>query len=309
MIKLAVIGTGRMGTYHTRLAALHEDIILTALINPSAPSAELCALAPHLPHYTDCIDQVDAVIIATPTPTHFEIARDFLAAGKHVLVEKPITLSSQHAQELFALAAEHNVTLHVGHVERYNAGLRAAQELITTPRVITTTRSGPFHPRVAGDSVVLDLMIHDIDLVMRLAGCAPTSIHALGSKSVSAQPDTAIVNLSFGNGMLASLVVHRGAASATRCMTIEQPSDTLHVDFSTQTVAQYPADDDVCHHTPEKTNALGMQLNHFVAAIKGEQPRTNALHDLSVLETTLTIAAQITTQLTPHYETSRTAAI
>lgn len=304
MIRLAVIGTGRMGTYHTRLAAQHQGIMLAALVNPSTPSPELLAHAPHFTKHTDCIDLVDAAIIATPTPTHFAIAKDFLNAGKHVLVEKPITTSYQEAQELFSLATQQGVALHVGHVERYNAGLCAVQDQFKTPHLITTTRSGPFHPRVAGDSVVLDLMIHDIDLVMRIAGCAPSTIHALGSSSVSAQPDTAITSIALGSYTLANLVVHRGAAIGTRTLTVEQTSATFKVDFATQSATQYVPGGKPLIHSPEKTNALGLQLDYFVGAIKGIHPLSHAVHDLAVLETTLTIAAQVQAQLAHDHDTA-----
>ena len=296
MIKLAIIGTGRMGTYHTNVALANQNTNVAALVNPSPLNPALRDKAPHAQYaqnHTDILDTIDAAVIAAPTPAHFSIARDLLAAGKHVLIEKPITLSYQEAQELFSLAEQNNCVLHVGHVERYNPAFLAAQKhMIGTPQVIRATRSGPYHPRVGHDSVVLDLMIHDIDLVMKLLTTPPTLLAASGTSHVSSKPDSCIALLTAGT-MFATITAHRGAASATREMVIETPTQTLLVNFGTRTLTIKSGQEITVVEPPAAANPLATQLAAFVDAIKSGSNRRNELHDLGVLAQTLAVEAQL----------------
>ena len=239
MTKIAIIGTGHMGTYHTRVVTAHPSAHVTALVNTSDPASELIVSAQPeyvVSDYRQIIEHIDAAIIATPTPTHFAIAHHLLLAGKHVLIEKPITLSYQNAETLFAVASEKNVALHVGHVERCNPAFIALKDKLANPVLIRATRSGPFHPRVAHDSVIMDLMIHDIDLIYSLAGKSSTHMQACGIAHVSTLPDTASAHLVFDTNLVAQITVHRGAATSTREIIVETPTHTLHANLATHTL-------------------------------------------------------------------------
>lgn len=306
MIKLAIIGTGRMGTYHTRVAAQNTDVVITALVNPTAPSDELLKIAPSAQYYTshaDVVTDVDAAIIATPTPTHFEIARDFLREGKHVLIEKPITASYTEASELFKLARKYNCVLHVGHVERYNPAFIAAQRMIkSTPHLIRTVRSGPFNERVKHDSVIIDLMIHDIDLLLTITKEAPLETSAIGRSHVSQVVDTALAHMQFQSGTLASLSTHRGAAATNRGMIIQTTEQTLALDLATRTLMLTDASGVHIFKPERKSNPLADQLEYFTNAIVFDHHHRQEYHDLAVLSQALLADEQTKAILVPPAE-------
>lgn len=284
MTRIAIIGIGHMGSYHLAVAQKDKNVEVAFVVHPERPTANI-KNAQYTPRYTDIIGHVDAAIIATPTPTHFAIARDLLRAGIHVLVEKPISPTLAQAEELFALAQERNCVLHVGHVERFNPAFIAARQLLTdTPHHIRTMRSGPYHTRVADDSVVLDLMIHDIDLVCTLLNEEPHSIAAIGHSHVSAITNTASALLTFQNS-IASCSVHRGAASTTRSFIIETPTQSINVDLAQRTVISTNGLQSTAIEV-KSTNPLGEQLKHFCAAIKNGEVSCGTF-DLAALKYTL----------------------
>ena len=293
MIRVALVGTGKMGTYHARLAAAHDTIEIVAYVDINTPSDELMALAPQAIHATDLaqvIDLCDAVIIASPTPTHYAIACIALAAQKHVLIEKPITLDAAQARDLFAQAHAYNGVVQVGHVERYNPAFVTAQSLIDGPiRMIRSTRSGPYHPRVGNDSVVMDLMIHDIDLMLLLLHAPPTTVQALASSHKSMQPDTALAQLAWSTGTVATVAAHRGAMTSRREMIIETDTQQLYVDFGARTVQITDAKGERTMPA-DNSNPLNEQLCDFVNAIQAGVGAVRAAHDMDTVATTLMIA-------------------
>jgi len=294
MIRLGIIGFGKMGGYHARCAqSLSDEIKLCFIVDPhlsDIPYDNVTCVASHEEMY----GHVDAVIIATPTTTHYHIAKDFLQRGVHVLVEKPITSTREQAAHLFSLAQKHNLVLHVGHVERFNAGLLHARPFVTTPRLIRSVRSGPFSSRVAHDSVALDLMIHDVDIILSLIPSPLKSISAHGSHIVSQTADCAAATLFFQNGSIAQLSTYRNAPIASREMTIEQDDATIHIDYASQRATIYHTDKK--SETLEKKeghNPLLEEIRFFAAAITAQAPQCTRQHDRAVINTTLDICHAI----------------
>src|SRR5205814_7777055 len=147
--------------------------------------------------------------VAVPTDRHFEVARDLLEAGAHVLVEKPMTPSLEEAKELFRVARQHNRALHVGHVERFNGAVQELRKIVDRPILIESRRLGPFVPRVQKDTVVMDLMIHDLDIVLALVDAPPRRLGAFGAAVVSDAIDVATVQVAFESGTIATITASR----------------------------------------------------------------------------------------------------
>ena len=183
-VRAAVIGVGYLGRFHAQKYAQLEECELIAVVDArpeprEAVAAEVGAQA--LADYRSLLGRIDAVSIVTPTAAHYLIAREFLESGAHVLVEKPITETPEQARELIALAARHGRILQVGHLERFNSAILGAEEHLRAPRFIECHRLAPYKERGTDVSVVLDLMIHDIDIVQTLVGSAIESIDAIGT--------------------------------------------------------------------------------------------------------------------------------
>src|SRR5262245_15209090 len=222
-LRVAVIGVGHLGRIHARLMAQASEAELVAVIDPSsearaAVGAEL--KIPALAHYQSLLGQIDAAIVATPSRLHHAVAIDLLKHGVHVFVEKPMTLNVGDASDLIAAAAAHDLVLQVGHVERFNPALLAATPHLSEPKYIDAVRSGPFTCRSVDIGVVLDLMIHDIDVVLSLVGDELVSVEALGAAVFGPNEDWAQARLTFEGGCVANLFASRVAWQAQRTMQI-----------------------------------------------------------------------------------------
>jgi Predicted dehydrogenases and related proteins len=170
MVKLGVIGLGHMGGYHALACTTLPQLQLIGIADPNEKNWEKVSSLNIIKtkDFRELLEHVDAVIIAVPTDLHYQIAKVCLEHKKHILLEKPLTKNIEQAEELFKLAALHNIALHVGHVERFNGAVQELKKLINKPYLIESCRIGPFNPRVQNDSVVLDLMIHDLDIIVNL---------------------------------------------------------------------------------------------------------------------------------------------
>lgn len=214
-VKVAVLGTGSLGQHHARIYAELQaagDVELTGIFDAHAETARKVADKHQLrvfPTLAAAAAASDALSIATPTTTHFEIARDLLAQGKHLLVEKPMTDSSAQATELCELAQRHRCVLQVGHVERFNPVFKFLESVATEPKFIECHRLSPFPARSTDIGVVLDLMIHDLDIVLAFVKSPVTSVDAVGIPVLSASADIANARLRFANGCIANLTVSR----------------------------------------------------------------------------------------------------
>lgn len=211
-IRTAVIGTGHLGQFHARVLNHLQNSDFKYVVDIDEEKGKEIAFkygAEYIKHYREIIGKVDAVTIATPTIYHFEIAKYFIENNVHVLVEKPITTKVEDAEQLIALAKKHNVKLQVGHIERFNRAFSALRENIETPEFIKTSRLSPFTGRSIDIDVILDLMIHDVDLVFSLENSKVKRITVKGRKVLTEKTDIAFALIEFESGCIAELNVSR----------------------------------------------------------------------------------------------------
>jgi len=235
-VKVAVLGTGSLGKEHARLYAqmvTTREADLVGLYDTNHEVARHIA-AKHRTHalgsIQEAIEDADAVSIVTPTVTHFELAKQCLLQGKHVLVEKPMTETAEQATELVRLAQEKNCVLQVGHVERFNPVFTYLESVATQPRFIETHRLSPYPARSTDIGVVLDLMIHDLDVVLAFVKSPVTSVDAVGIPVLSKSEDIANARLRFANGCVANLTVSRISPERMRKIRVfSGPENTCYI--------------------------------------------------------------------------------
>lgn len=236
LLKTAVIGIGHLGKEHARIYKSLENTQLVALCDSDPTRKERAELlgVPLLNNYHELIGKVDAVSIATPTFTHYEIAKDFLKAGIHTLIEKPICLKLEEADELLELARKNNCALQVGHVERHNPGFRRIEEIAKNIRFFEIHRLGPFTGRINDCGVVLDLMIHDLDIVLGMMKSEVASFDAVGINVLTPFEDIANVRMKFKNGAVADMTASRMTFERQRKIRIFQEDAYISLDFEAQ---------------------------------------------------------------------------
>ena len=307
MVTIGIIGLGRMGGYHASVCAQSSHIQLVGVADPNEKNLKKVTAA-HIiksADYKEWIDLVDGVIIAVPTQYHYEVAKDCLMRGKHVLVEKPFTKELWEAEELIQLAQKNGCALHVGHVERFNGAVQELKKIINKPFLIESHRMGPFAPRVQKDSVVLDLMIHDLDIILNLVNSPIKNISAQGRKVYSQRCDIANVQISFENGTIANIISSRASQVKRRTMTIHQKKEFIHLDFTTQDLSihrhasssvdigldqlKYKQEETIEHLFVYKDNPLKLEVEYFIDAIKNKQNMINDNQDIPALGVTLEI--------------------
>lgn len=236
-LKVAVIGTGYLGKEHARIYNELPEAKVIALCDadPTRKSLADAIGVPFVSRYQDLIGKVDAVSIATPTSTHYEIAKDFLKAGIHTLIEKPICLKLEEADELIDLARKKNCALQVGHIERHNPGFKRIGEIAKNIRFFEIHRLGPFTGRINDCGVVLDLMIHDLDIVLGLVPSEVASFDAVGINVLTPYEDIANVRIKFKNGAVADLTASRLTFEKQRKIRIFQEDAYISLDYGAQT--------------------------------------------------------------------------
>lgn len=237
-LRLAVVGVGHLGRIHARLAAAMDEVELVAVVDPfeanRVSSAEETG-ARALADYRDLFGEVDAAVVATPTFTHRQVAGELLRGGIHTLVEKPLAPSVTESEELVQLAKQNQLTLQVGHVERFNPGYQAVQERIGDPKFIQATRQSGYTFRSTDVGVVLDLMIHDIDATLALVRSPVTSVEALGIAVLGEHEDMVSARLNFASGAVASLSASRVSYQPQRTMQVFSSRGFGFIDFATRT--------------------------------------------------------------------------
>lgn len=237
-VRVGVIGVGHLGRFHAQKYAAMEQVHLVGLADIDQGRVEAVAGEVGCAAYTDVrqlVGQVDAVSIATPTTNHFEVGRTCLEQGVDVLMEKPITTTLDEADTLVRLAAERERILQVGLIERFNPAMRAAGPHLTLPLFIEARRMGPFTQRGTDVDVVVDLMIHDLDIVLDLAGAPVQSLSAAGASVLTEHTDIANAHLVFANGCTANITVSRVSQAVERRMRVFQPGECLNIDFHAKT--------------------------------------------------------------------------
>ncbi|MEQ1560096.1 MAG: Gfo/Idh/MocA family oxidoreductase [Methyloglobulus sp.] len=284
-LKCAVIGVGYLGKFHAEKYASLPDCELVAVVDVDASVAGRVASGYGAKSYTDyreLLGQVDAVSIVVPTTYHHAVAKDFLQAGAHVLVEKPITVTVAEADELIELAKMRQLVLQVGHLERFNPAVLGL-ETDEKPLFIESHRLSPFNPRANDVSVVLDLMIHDIDIILALVDSELERIDASGTAVLTGGTDIANARLLFSNGCVANVTASRISMKMERKMRMFRPSSYVSVDFQnrvltkhrTGTKEMFPGIPEIVTEESvfESGDALLEEIKHFVNCIQtGDNP-------------------------------------
>jgi predicted dehydrogenase len=233
-IKMGIAGVGKLGTFHCNTLSQMADVILAGVYDIDTARAQESAARFHcaaFSSYDALLQAVDAVGIAVPTTLHHNYALPAISAGKAIFVEKPIAATIDEAAEMAALAAERNAILQVGHIERFNPAIRALEHLLPDPRFIESHRLAPFDPRGTDVAVVLDLMIHDIDIILSLVKSEVTHIEASGVAVVSDEVDIANARLQFANGCVANVTASRISQRKMRKMRLFQRDAYISIDF------------------------------------------------------------------------------
>ena len=306
-IRAAVIGVGYLGRFHAQKYAQLPDCELVAVVDGrdearQAVAAEVGSQA--VGDYRELLGKVDAVSVVTPTPAHFEIAEAFLSAGAHVLVEKPITETPDQARTLIARAASQKRVLQVGHLERFNSAVLAAEPYLNGPRFIECHRLAPYKERGTDVNVVLDLMIHDIDLVQSLAGSELVSIDAIGSPVFSGEIDIANARLRFANGCVANATASRVSLKTERKLRIFEADAYISLDLQQKILTLIRKRDGVPQPgqlpvTIEEANleqgdAIKAEIASFLDCIRNnKRPIVSGEDGLRALETAIRITEQV----------------
>ncbi len=291
--RIGVAGTGSLGYHHARLLRGLDGISFAGFYESNAERAATVASELGIKAYPTLdalLAEVDALSIVTPTPFHHAVAKAALEAGKHLLIEKPITATIDEADELIALAKQKGVMVQIGHIERFNRAIRAALPHVDHPLFIDSDRLAPFNPRGSDVAVVLDLMIHDIDLLLTLTGAKVSAISAVGIPVLTPSIDIANARITFEGGAVATITASRVSKDRMRKLRIFQRNGYLSLDLAAGTGEMYRlrADMDlavlarsaqpleafverVVLDAPEG-EPLKLELESFVAALRGESP-------------------------------------
>jgi len=265
-IPVAVVGVGHLGRHHLRLSRSLPGWASVGAFDPERSRLEeVCREfgATPLASLDEAVERCAAVIVASPTVTHHEVASRFLAAGRHVMVEKPIAASRAEADDLVRQARERGVVLGVGHVEFYNPAVQAVLARGPRPRYVDAQRLSPFTRRSLDIDVILDLMVHDLQLAQALTGrSAVTEVRAVGVPVLSPRVDLANVRLEFANGCVATLTASRVSGERVRKLRLFEPDAYHSIDYTEQSVSAYRLRRD----TPEPT------IEPLVVAVEKAEP-------------------------------------
>jgi predicted dehydrogenase len=282
-LRIAVVGVGHLGRHHARILATLEGVALVAVADINgARAAEVAAASGTraLTDFRDLLGKVDAVTLAVPTELHREIALVFLAAGVHVLVEKPMARSLAEADDMIGAAAKAGAILAVGQTERFNPAVVAARPVLSDPRFIEVHRLGTFPERSLDIDVVFDLMIHDVDIVLSLVNSDVEAIEAVGVPVLTGRVDIANARLKFGNGCIANLTASRISRDRVRKIRFFQPMAYVSIDYAAQKLEVFrlvkgngPAPAIEGGEVPiENEEPLKRELADFVEAIRTRRP-------------------------------------
>lgn len=283
--RAAVVGVGSLGRHHARIYDELPDAELVALCDVDAGRAREYAEQYRCAAVTDArelVGAVDVASVAAPTVDHASIGRHLLDAGIATLIEKPIASTLAEADELVAAARRSGAVLQIGHVERFNPAVRAASEVVTTPRFIECHRLAAFTPRSLDIDVVMDLMIHDIDVILSLVDSEVAEIRAAGIGILTHKVDIANARIEFENGCIANVTASRVSSERVRKIRLFQPSDYVSIDYAERAVAVVslvpPSPGDERPQmaartvTVEDVEPLKAEIASFLAAARGEQP-------------------------------------
>ena len=267
-MKVAVIGAGHMGRYHAEKFSRLKGVELAAVVDPDPAKAKVS-------DYRTILDRIEAAVIAVPTDRHHEVARACLERGLHVLIEKPIAATLAQADELVELALKNKLTLQVGHVQRYSAAFQALARRVERPQYIDAERLAGFKQRGAEVDVILDLMIHDLDLALSLARADVASVSACGFRVLTGDTDIAAARIEFENGCVADLSASRVSQQLVRKFRVFQSGLYASADLQAgrlRYVRQQAGAIEESEEMHEGTDALEAQARAFIDAVRGHQP-------------------------------------
>jgi predicted dehydrogenase len=296
-MKMGVVGVGHIGKEHARIYADLPSCDLVGVFDASGEQAQSIAKkykSKAFQSLEELRDAVDAVTIATPTFAHYDAARVFLSHGKPVLIEKPITDSPEQAWELVRLAKEKNSFIQVGHIERFNPVLAALEQMLSKPRFIEAHRLSPYPNRSTDIGVVLDLMIHDLEVILHLVRSPIQSIDAVGVPVLSKGEDIANVRIRFENGCVANITTSRISPEKMRKIRVFQDDTYLSLDYQNQSGEVYRKVDGKITRDKvqvQKDEPLKLELSSFVDCVRLKQtPKVSGEQGTVALE----VAMQIT---------------
>ncbi len=267
-LSVAVIGAGHMGRFHAEKFARLPGVEVAAIVDPDPARAKIS-------DFRNVLDQVEAAVIAVPTNLHHEVARAFLERGRHVLIEKPLAATLAEADDLVNLAAQQKAVLQVGHVQRYSNAFKALAKRVDRALYIDAERLAGFTQRGAEVDVVLDLMIHDLDLALSLARAEVSGVSACGFRVLTRDIDIATARLEFANGCVADLSASRVSQSVVRKFRVFEPGLYASADLQAGKLRYVRQEGGVIQETEEMHaggDALAAQAESFVLAITKNQP-------------------------------------
>ena len=307
-LRTAVIGTGYLGRFHAQKYAALDEAELIGVVDVNQDNARRVANECGTSIYTrheDLFGEVDAVSIVVPTQLHYRIAKDFLEHGIHVLVEKPMTVTVAEAEELVSLSKKNNLVLQVGHLERFNSAVMALEPVLKTPRFIESHRLAPFNPRGADVNVVLDLMIHDIDIIQNLVRSPVKHIDTNGVSVLTDEHDIVNARILFENGCVANVTASRVSMKAQRKMRIFQNDAYISVDFQDKILSvhrkgekeMFPGIPEILSEESvfENSDAIMAEIKSFISSIQnGTQPHVSGEDGKQALATAIQINELLT---------------
>ena len=299
-LRVGVVGVGHIGSNHARLYAQQASAEFTAIYDTDAAKAEqmaaehgVCAVG----SLAEFLEQVDAASVATPTSSHFEVTRQLLEHGKHALVEKPIADNPIEATELARMAAERKLVLQVGHVERFNPVLSALEQRLTHPRFIEAHRLSPYPNRSTDIGVVLDLMIHDLEIILHLVRSPVQTVDAVGVPVLSRGEDIANARIRFENGCVANITSSRISPERMRKIRVFQEDAYLSLDYQNQSGEIFRRTATGIERDQveiERDEPLKRQLASFIeCAATGRAPKVSGFEATAALELAVDITARI----------------
>jgi len=306
-LRVGVVGVGYLGKFHAEKYARLEDVELVGVVDTDPDVAQSIAEQHQTQAYTDyreLFGAVDAVSVVVPTPLHFGVSRDFLAHNADVLIEKPITTTLEEADELIQMAADRGLLIQVGHLERFNPAVVALDGRIHNPRFIESHRLSMYQERGTDVSVVLDLMIHDIDIILSFVRSEVTRIHAAGVPVISGQVDIANARLEFKNGCVANVTASRISNRTERKIRLFQRDSYISVDFANHEITLiHQMEGEASAAIPDmereqmcftKSDALDDEIRSFVGAVqRRESPEVTGQMGRNALQVALSIMDQI----------------
>jgi predicted dehydrogenase len=272
-IRVGIVGVGYLGTQHARILSYLEEAELQAVADIDFQKALQIGNrhgVRYFENYEDMIDDIDAAVVATDTSAHFKVSENLLRHGKHVLVEKPITETVEQGERLLELAAKNDLILQVGHLERFNPAVEAVENMISDPRFIEVQRLGSFSARSLDIDVVLDLMIHDLDIILALIKDEVVAIKSSGIHVVSEKTDIANARLEFRSGCVATLTASRVHQGKVRKLRIFEPTSYYSIDYIDQEVKIFPLDGrqtDIKTLKIQKDEPLKRELKNFLECV------------------------------------------